>query len=78
MQYEFPSFQPPSPDPDLPMPGFGILTVSELTLYINDRLELDPDLQDVRLACEISNLTRAASGHLYFTLKDAEASIRVK
>jgi exodeoxyribonuclease VII large subunit len=75
MQYEFPSFQPSSPDPDLPMPGYGIWTVSELTLYIKDLLELDPELREVRLAGEISNLTRAASGHLYFTLKDAEAAI---
>lgn len=75
MQYEFPSIQPESPDPDVPMPGFGIWTVSELTLHIKDLLELDPELRDVRLAGEISNLTRAASGHLYFTLKDAEAAI---
>jgi exodeoxyribonuclease VII large subunit len=49
--------------------------VSELTLYIKDLLELDPDLGDVRVRGEISNFTRAASGHLYFTLKDAEAAI---
>jgi exodeoxyribonuclease VII large subunit len=75
MQYQFPSFQSPSPDPDLPMPGYGVWTVSELTLYIKDLLELDPELQRVRVIGEISNLTQAASGHLYFTLKDAEASI---
>jgi exodeoxyribonuclease VII large subunit len=49
--------------------------VSELTLYIKDLLELDPELGDVRVRGEISNFTRAASGHLYFTLKDAEAAI---
>ncbi len=49
--------------------------MSELTLYIKDTLELDPELGDVRLRGEISNFTRAASGHLYFTLKDAEAAI---
>jgi exodeoxyribonuclease VII large subunit len=75
MQYQFPSFQSPSPDPDLPMPGYGVWTVSELTLYIKDLLELDPELQRVRVIGEISNLTQATSGHLYFTLKDAEASI---
>jgi exodeoxyribonuclease VII large subunit len=75
MQYEFPSFQPQSPDPELPLPGHGIWTVSELTLYIRDTLELDPELGDLRLRGEISNFTRAASGHLYFTLKDVEAAI---
>jgi exodeoxyribonuclease VII large subunit len=50
-------------------------TVSGLTDYIKDLLEFDPDLQDVWLRGEISNLTRAASGHLYFTLKDAGAAL---
>jgi exodeoxyribonuclease VII large subunit len=50
-------------------------TVSGLTDYIKDLLELDPDLQDVWLRGEISNFTRAASGHLYFTLKDAGAAL---
>lgn len=52
-----------------------IWTVSDLTRYIQGLLEDDPELRDVRLRGEISNLTRASSGHLYFTLKDAEASI---
>ena len=75
MQYEFPSFQSPDPDPEFPLPGSGVWTVTELTGYIKDLLELDPELGDVRLEGEISNFTRAASGHLYFTLKDAGAAI---
>jgi exodeoxyribonuclease VII large subunit len=75
MQHEFPSFQSPGPDPEFPLPGSGVWTVSELTCYIKDLLELDPELGDVRLEGEISNFTRAASGHLYFTLKDAGAAI---
>jgi exodeoxyribonuclease VII large subunit len=50
-------------------------TVSGLTDYIKDLLEFDPELQDVWLRGEISNFTRAASGHLYFTLKDAGAAL---
>jgi exodeoxyribonuclease VII large subunit len=50
-------------------------TVSGLTDYVKDLLEFDPELQDVWLRGEISNLTRAASGHLYFTLKDAGAAL---
>ena len=50
-------------------------TVTELTHYLKDLLDLDPELQDVRLTGEISNFSRASSGHLYFTLKDAGAVI---
>ncbi len=51
-------------------------TVSSLTKYIRDQLESDPTLQDVWVEGEISNLSRPASGHVYFTLKDAGASLR--
>jgi exodeoxyribonuclease VII large subunit len=51
-------------------------TVSSLTKYIRDQLESDVTLQDVWVEGEISNLSRPASGHVYFTLKDAGASLR--
>jgi exodeoxyribonuclease VII large subunit len=51
-------------------------TVSGLTKFIRDYLESNPSLQDVWVEGEISNLSRPASGHLYFTLKDAGASLR--
>ena len=51
-------------------------TVSTLTKYIRDLLEGDITLQDVWVQGEISNLSRPASGHIYFTLKDAGASLR--
>jgi exodeoxyribonuclease VII large subunit len=51
-------------------------TVSNLTRYIRDLLESDIALQDVWVQGEISNLSRPASGHVYFTLKDAQASLR--
>jgi exodeoxyribonuclease VII large subunit len=50
-------------------------TVTELTRYIQQLLEFDPPLQDVWLTGEISNLSRSTAGHLYFTLKDAGASL---
>jgi exodeoxyribonuclease VII large subunit len=50
-------------------------TVSQLTQHIKNLLESDLDLQDVWLTGEISNFSRAFSGHLYFTLKDAGAAI---
>jgi exodeoxyribonuclease VII large subunit len=40
-------------------------------------LESDVSLQDVWVQGEISNLSRPASGHVYFTLKDASAALRV-
>jgi exodeoxyribonuclease VII large subunit len=51
-------------------------TVSSLTKYIRDLLETEKTLQDVWVDGEISNLSRPASGHVYFTLKDAGASLR--
>ena len=51
-------------------------TVSRLTQHIRTLLETDVTLQDVWVRGEISNLGRPASGHIYFTLKDAGASLR--
>jgi exodeoxyribonuclease VII large subunit len=52
------------------------LTVAQLAKRIKDIVEDDPTLGDVWVRGEVSNLTKAASGHLYFTLKDREAAIR--
>lgn len=52
------------------------LSVSEVTERVKALLESDEELADVRVAGEISNLSRPASGHVYFTLKDAGAQIR--
>lgn len=51
-------------------------TVGDLTAYIRELFELDYRLQDVRVEGEISNFTRARSGHLYFTLKDESAQLK--
>jgi exodeoxyribonuclease VII large subunit len=51
-------------------------TVSTLTKYIRNLFESDVSLQDVWVEGEVSNLSRPASGHIYFTLKDAGASLR--
>lgn len=50
-----------------------ILTVSELTARIKKLLEAH--FFTVAVAGEISNLRRPSSGHLYFTLKDAESQL---
>ena len=55
---------------------FPALSVSELTRYLRQLLESDEILQDIWVRGEISNLSRPTSGHVYFTLKDAAASLR--
>ena len=52
------------------------LTVAQLAKRIKDVVEDDATLSDVWVRGEVSNLTKAASGHLYFTLKDRDAAIR--
>ncbi|CAM0117240.1 exodeoxyribonuclease VII large subunit [Rhabdochlamydiaceae symbiont of Dictyostelium giganteum] len=49
------------------------LTVSELTFSIKKQLETQ--FREVRVQGEITNFKEQTSGHLYFTLKDAEAQI---
>lgn len=51
-------------------------SVSEITRYLRDLMGGDPVLQDVWVLGEVSNLARPSSGHLYFTLKDASATLR--
>ena len=49
-------------------------TVGELTAQIQQMLE--SGFANVTVVGEISSLSRPSSGHLYFNLKDAQASIR--
>lgn len=53
-----------------------VLSVSAVNAYIRRKLEADLTLQDLWLEGEISNWKPASSGHIYFTLKDAAASLR--
>ena len=53
-----------------------VWTVGDLTRHIRNLLEADPPLQNVWLRGEVSNLTLASSGHLYFVLKDANAALK--
>jgi exodeoxyribonuclease VII large subunit len=57
-------------------PMLSILTVKDLTSYLHSILESDELLRDIWVQGEISNYSRSTSGHLYFTLKDENASIR--
>jgi exodeoxyribonuclease VII large subunit len=51
-------------------------SVTEITQYLRTLLESDSILQDVWISGEVSNLSRPASGHIYFTLKDGGAAIK--
>jgi exodeoxyribonuclease VII large subunit len=64
---QIPLFTPPVSAP---------LSVTDLTRYLRELLESDELLQDVWVKGEVSNFSRPASGHLYFTLKDSTASLR--
>lgn len=51
--------------------------VAELTRYIRQLFEIDYRLQDLEVEGEVSNWRApGASGHVYFTLKDAEAQLK--
>ncbi|MFO1318932.1 MAG: exodeoxyribonuclease VII large subunit [Burkholderiales bacterium] len=51
-----------------------MVSVSELNAHVRELLEGSLPLMWIR--GEISNFTRAASGHCYFSLKDAQAQVR--
>ena len=53
-----------------------VFSVSEINAYLRQKIEADRQLQNVWLEGEISNWKQAASGHIYFTLKDPQATIR--
>lgn len=50
-------------------------SVSEVTGRIRALLTQEPSFQDLWIVGEVSNFSRASSGHCYFTLKDAGAQI---
>jgi exodeoxyribonuclease VII large subunit len=62
--------------PDQPSTDHTIWTVGELSAYVRQMFDLDYRLRDMDVSGEISNFTRAASGHLYFTLKDSTAQLK--
>lgn len=51
------------------------LRVAELTRYLKYLVERDDLLSSLSVRGEVSDLTRAASGHVYFTLKDEVSQV---
>ncbi len=62
-----PAFASPVPE------GDRIVSVGDLTRRIKELLETE--LPELWVRGEVSNLRRQSSGHLYFTLKDAESQV---
>ena len=59
------------------MPSTSVFSVTQINEYIKMTLESNSVLGNVFLSGEISNFkSNYASGHLYFSLKDANSSIR--
>ena len=52
------------------------LSVEEVTTRIKDVLESDDLLSDAWVRGEVSNVSRSAAGHVYFTVKDACGQLR--
>jgi exodeoxyribonuclease VII large subunit len=50
-------------------------TVTELTTLVGNALAARPELEDVLVEGEISNLTTPSSGHIYLTLKDRSSAL---
>ena len=53
-----------------------VFTVSELNEYVDLMLSRDPYMSELTVTGEISAFKRHTSGHLYYTLKDDNASVR--
>ncbi len=58
--------------PEVPAP----YSVSALTRHIRELIEGDPALAYIWVVGEVSNVSTPRSGHMYFTLKDAGATLR--
>ena len=50
-------------------------SVSEVTSLVRDALATRPELEDVLVEGEVSNINVSVAGHVYFTLKDRDAAL---
>jgi exodeoxyribonuclease VII large subunit len=56
--------------------GQAVLSIRDLNRLIKRKLEGEPQFQDIWVRGEISNFTHHSSGHMYFTLKDADSRLK--
>ncbi len=53
-----------------------VYEVGKIARYLREALETDSFLGDLWVSGELSNVTRSAAGHIYFTLKDGVGQLR--
>ena len=53
-----------------------VYPVHQLTRYLRELLEHNRHLHEIWVSGEVSNLSRASSGHIYFTLSEGGAALR--
>ena len=61
---------------EIPMATKTVHSVSEITDQLKRLIEKQPPLQNVWVQGQISNYSKSAAGHIYFTLKDENSQIR--
>ena len=61
--------------PTWPLPAL-VYSVAELTRLVKDNLEADPRLGSVWVRGEIGTFRCHSSGHVYFSLRDADSLLR--
>ena len=54
----------------------AVYSVSQVTTYLRALLERDTVVRDMWVSGEVGSLTRAASGHSYFSLREADSTLR--
>src|SRR5829696_3319740 len=74
LPFEDDQSEPPVEPPPPTVIARRVLSVTDLTVQIRDRLEAD--FFEVWVEGELSNCRVWTTGHLFFTLKDAAAQIR--
>ena len=59
------------------MPGFTILSVTQITSYLKSYIDENPKLSGIYIRGEITDFKENFySGHMYFSLKDAESEVK--
>ena len=53
-----------------------VYPVHQVTRYLRELLESNRHLAGIWVAGEVANLSRASSGHVYFTLSDGASALR--
>ena len=61
---------------EIPIATKTVHSVSEITDLLKKLIEKQPQLQNVWVQGQVSNYSKSAAGHIYFTLKDEKSQIR--